>query len=145
MKKRYGQRWEFQIGNSLVIVDNTYDASGWGKERLVINGETVQDSDGYNRSHQTYQEPWLSHNGEVQLTARLKSNYFRVYCELWAEQELVECQSYYESVWHGDDNSWPENHEWIKKDKIPSRAISPKDMFFTILNSLKLRKKQGSG
>jgi hypothetical protein len=142
MKKIYGQRWQFQIGNSLVFVDNAYDTSGWGKERLVINGETVQDSDGYHRSHQTYKEPWLSHHGEVQLIAKLKSTYFWVYCELWAEEEIIECQYYYETSWHGKNNSWPDNHEWIKKEKTPSRTINPKDMLSKALRSLKFTKKR---
>ena len=141
MKTIYGQRWDFVIGNTLVNVDNAYDTSGWGKERLIVNGETVQDSAGRNRSYQAYEEPWLTYDGEVQFAVKLKSNLFHVYCQAWVGDEPVACQSYYEAVWSGGEESWPESGQWIKKKNIPQEVISPRNYISEALNRLKVWKK----
>lgn len=41
-----GQRWEFQIGNTMVEVHNAYSWTLWGQERLLVNGEQVHASNG---------------------------------------------------------------------------------------------------
>lgn len=55
-----GQRWEFQIGNMTVKVDNAFSWTMWGQERMLVNDAVTHSSGGRWRLSQKYQEPWLS-------------------------------------------------------------------------------------
>ncbi len=59
-----GQRWEFQIGNTVIQVDNAFSWTLWGQERMLVNGEQVHASSGRMRFSQKYQEPWLTSFGD---------------------------------------------------------------------------------
>ena len=107
-----GQRWEYRIGNNIVMVDNAYTYSMWGQERLLVNGEEAQVSGSWLRLVQSYREPWLTQLGEGELRVRLHSGIGSIRCKAWLDGELIEPEEIYDSGWHGPAYSWPDEDWW---------------------------------
>ncbi len=85
-----GQRWEFQIGNTMVEVDNAYSWTLWGQERLLVNGEQVHASNGRMRFSQKYREPWLTPFGDGELKVWLRSTATQIRCSASLGSGLVD-------------------------------------------------------
>ena len=112
----FGQRWVFQIGNHTVFVDNAYDKSGWGQERLIVDGEVVESSEGSMRFEQEYQESWLTAAGDSELEVRLYSGLMAIGCEVLLEGKPVDHDEYFQSSWVGPKSNWPEEALWAKAE-----------------------------
>ncbi len=112
----FGQRWVYQIGNHTVFVDNAYDKSGWGQERLIVDGEVVQSSEGSMRFEQAYQESWLTAVGDSELKVRLYSGLMAIGCEVLLEGKPVDHDEYFQSSWVGPKSNWPEEALWAKAE-----------------------------
>jgi hypothetical protein len=110
--KLLGQRWVFQIGNSVVCIDNAFAWIGWAQERMVINDEIVQSTDGWFRLRQDYLEPWIVPGGEGLLTVKMVARMMDVACSADLDgQPLVPVQML-KAKWSGPKRSWPEEAEW---------------------------------
>jgi len=115
----FGQRWTFQIGNSLIKIDNAYSSSGWGQERLIINDEQVRATEGMNRSKQDYFEPWLTTVGETELVVQLKSGLFSIHCSAFIDGTEVEFDKQYLAEWSGENGAWPPEAVWKERGQPP--------------------------
>ncbi|KQM90075.1 MULTISPECIES: hypothetical protein [Sphingomonas] len=60
-----GQRWEFQIGNTVIQVDNAFSWTLWGQERMLVNGEQVHASSGRMRFSQNTKSRGSRHSATV--------------------------------------------------------------------------------
>lgn len=106
------QRWTYRVGNSTVMVDNAFNWLGWAQERLRVNDETVQDSQGMFRTHQAYAEPWLTMIGEGELSVRMSARILSIQCVLLLNGERLEPETYMAARWSGPKNSWPSEADW---------------------------------
>lgn len=122
MKKFFGQRWVFNIGNTEVKIDNSFNTDAWGKERLIVNNEIVQFASGKDRKKQKFKEPWLVKSGDSDLIIALKAKAFSISCDAFLDGKSLECDQYLESQWEGDNHSWPEDEQWIEKLRISVNA-----------------------
>lgn len=112
--KIIGQRWLYLIGNHAVLVDNAYDTSGWGQERMLVDGTQVHSSHGAGRFDQQYKEPWLTNLGDATLEIDLRSGLFSVGCTARLNGAVVEHERYYTAQWSGPHLSWPNDGDWVE-------------------------------
>lgn len=108
----HGQRWVYRIGNSVVAVDNGFAWIGWAQERMVVNGETAQETEGWFRTRQDYFEPWIVPGGEGVLTVRLVAGLMRVNCSAELDGRAIDPVETLETRWSGPRGSWPEDADW---------------------------------
>jgi len=109
-----GQRWEFQIGNTMVEVDNAYSWTLWGQERLLVNGEQVHASNGRMRFSQKYREPWLTPFGDGELKVWLRSTATQIRCSASLDGEEVPVTAMCDTDWEGPAGSWTTEDKWEK-------------------------------
>ncbi len=107
-----GQRWRYEIGNSIVHVENAFSWTLWAQERLVVNDEEVQSSGGRMRFRQSFREPWLTMVGEDELSIRLASTAMGIKCAARLAGAPLTPTEIYEAKWHGSAKSWPDAVEW---------------------------------
>ena len=107
-----GQRWEYRIGNSVVLVDNAFSWSLWGQERLVVNGETSSSAGGWMGLYRGFSEAWLTHLGESELRVALKSRARGIACAVTLDRESVEPEGLWTASWSGPRFSWPAEDDW---------------------------------
>jgi hypothetical protein len=110
-----GQRWEFQIGNTVIQVDNAFSWTLWGQERMLVNGEQVHASSGRMRFSQKYQEPWLTSFGDGELKVWLRSTTTKLRCSASLDGEPIPTTVMYAKNWQGLAGSWPKEEEWQKQ------------------------------
>lgn len=115
MMRFFGQRWVYNIGNNVMKVDNAYDQTGWGQERLIVNDETIQLSEGAERFEQKFKEPWLASVGETELCIHLRASFFTVHCFASIGDQKVEPDAYFQANWAGERYAWPDETEWSKE------------------------------
>jgi hypothetical protein len=113
--KLIGQRWEFQIGNTVIYVDNAYSWTLWGQERMLVNGEQVHASSGRMRFSQKYQEPWLTPFGDGELKVWLRSTTTKLRCSISLEGEPIPASAIFSINWQGPVGSWPKEEEWERR------------------------------
>ncbi len=107
-----GQRWEYRIGNSIVMIDNAFSWSGWAQERLVVNGETVRQAGGWMGVYRSFGESWLTQLGEGELRAVLSSRMMGIACSVTLDRVPVEPEALWEASWRGGRHAWPPETEW---------------------------------
>lgn len=114
--KLIGQRWRYEIGNSIIFVDNAFSWTLWTQERLVVNDEEVQASSGWARMSQTYKEPWLTMLGEDELSIRMTSATMSIICAARLGGKPLEPVEMYTARWRGGRKSWPAEAEWAPQE-----------------------------
>ena len=107
-----GQRWEYRIGNSIVMVDNAFSWSGWGQERLVVNGETARQAGGWFGIYRSFNESWLTQLGEGELRAVLTVRLRGIACAVTLDGQPVEPEAYWTASWKGGRYDWPPETDW---------------------------------
>lgn len=117
-----GQRWRYRIGNTLVHVDNAFSWTGWAQERLIVNGETVQQAGGWFGIRRAFDEPWLTPIDEDELRIRLRSRLWSVSCEAELSGEPVVPEALFETAWTGAKGGWPGEHAWVETDAFTWRS-----------------------
>lgn len=110
--KMLGQRWIYRVGNSVVCIDNAFAWIGWSQERMVVNDETVQSSDGWWRMRQDYFEPWIIPGGEGVLTVKLVSEMLSIACSADLDGQPLKASETSKAEWSGPKGSWPDEAEW---------------------------------
>lgn len=120
-----GQRWTYRIGNTLVEVDNAFSWSMWGQERMIVNGEVVQQSSGGMRFHQQYKEPWLTATGEGELKIELKARGMGIACAATLDGEHVYPEATATARWRGPRHSWPDADDWESRPSGNWSAATP--------------------
>lgn len=110
--KLIGQRWIYRLGNSTVVIDNAFSWIGWSQERMIVNDETVQSSQGWLRTRHNYLEPWIVPGGEGLLTIRMAAVMLTVECSAELDGVSLEPTEALEARWSGPKRSWPEATEW---------------------------------
>ncbi len=108
-----GQRWTYRIGNSVIRIDNGFAWIGWAQERMIVNDETVQSSDGWFRTRQDYFEPWIVPGGEGLLTIKLVSGLMSIHCSASLDDAPLEPAETFNAKWSGPKRSWPGETEWL--------------------------------
>jgi hypothetical protein len=96
-----GQRWEYRIGNSIVLVDNAFSWAGWGQERLLVNDETVASAGGVFGLYRGFSEPWLTRLGESELQVALSSRLRGIACAVTVDGEPVTPKAFWTAAWSG--------------------------------------------
>ena len=112
----YGQRWVYLIGNTIVKVDNAFALNLWTQERLLVNEEPAQESAGWARFFQRYQEPWLTPIGEGELHVTLRSQGAGIGCIATLDGRILEPEAKHQASWRGPARSWPEEAEWALQE-----------------------------
>lgn len=123
--KMLGQRWVYRVGNSVVCIDNGFAWIGWAQERMVVNDETVQSSEGWFRLRQDYLEPWIVPGGEGVLTVKLISEMLGIACHADLDGQPLEPAETLKSKWSGPKRSWPTATEWIPVEPQGTVVIRP--------------------
>ena len=123
--KMHGQRWVYQIGNNVVYIDNAFAWIGWTQERMVINDETVQSTDGWFRARQDYLEPWIVPGGEGLLTVKLAARMIDVACFADLDGQSLVPMQMLKSKWSGPKWSWPVEAEWALANRASSSVVLP--------------------
>ncbi len=108
----HGQRWVYRIGNSVVCIDNGFSWVGWAQERMVVNDETVQSSDGWFRLRQDYFEPWIVPGGEGVLRVKLVAGMMRISCSADLDSQPLDPVEILEATWSGSKKAWPPADAW---------------------------------
>ena len=119
MARLFGQRWRYQVGNSIVVVDNAYSLPFWGKERLLVNDEEVQSAFAYGTFRRTFSEPWLTSAGEDRLKIVLTSGLLEIRCGAWLGGTKLTPLDMQKARWTGDKRSWPDDAAWRSTTKAP--------------------------
>ena len=107
-----GQRWEYRVGNSIVLVDNAFSWSGWGQERLIVNDETVGSAGGWFGLFRSFRKDWLTRFVEGDLKVALSSRLKGIACELTLDGEPVLTEAFWEAAWLGTRGAWPDETAW---------------------------------
>ena len=110
----FGQRWEYRIGNSVVFVDNAFNWSGWGQERLVVNGESAGSAAGWFGMYRSFSKAWLTRLGEGELRVALSSRLRGIACALTVDGESFVPEAVWEATWSGPRGAWPEEDAWAE-------------------------------
>jgi hypothetical protein len=107
-----GQRWEYQIGNSLVFVDNAFSWLGWGQERLLVNGEAAGAAGGWFVTRRKFREGWITRIGEGELLATLSARTLGIACTLRLDGDVQEPVGRWQARWSGGRGTWPDVNAW---------------------------------
>lgn len=126
MPKMIGQRWLYRIGNAVITVDNAFNWWGWGQERLVVNDEVVQHSQGWMRRSQTFAEPWLTRLGEGELKVRIVGQIMTVRCEALLDGVPQDPETLMAARWSAPKGVWPKEEDW-KPSESGDFIARPKD------------------
>ena len=110
-----GERWEFELGNSTICIDNAHARDGWGQERFLLNGEVAHAAEGAMRFKQDFREPWLASVGETEIEIRLESGLFSIKCCAFLDGKRLEPTRYFQAQWSGERLSWPAEAEWVQQ------------------------------
>ncbi|MBB3034137.1 hypothetical protein [Alteriqipengyuania lutimaris] len=124
----------------MVKVDNAYDSNNWGKERLLVNDEVVKESCGKDRTQQIFEEPWLTPDGEVEFTVKLKSGFFSVGCYAVIGEKEVSADKYFEAMWFSEGDAWPEEDAWLEKAVPGSATEKPVGLLPRLLKAITSKK-----
>jgi hypothetical protein len=108
----FGQRWVYEVGNSVVAVDNAYTVLGWSKERLLVNDEEVQSATAYWNLSRSFSEPWLTRVGEEDLEVALTVGFVSLRCAVRLGGDLLASSDIQKAFWRGDKHSWPSADIW---------------------------------
>ena len=109
----HGQRWVYRIGNSVVCIDNGFAWIGWAQERMVVNDETVQSSDGWWRMRQDYFEPWIVPGGDGVLRVTLVAGMWSINCSADLDGAPLEAVETLKATWSGPTGTWPDDAAWV--------------------------------
>jgi hypothetical protein len=110
-----GQRWEYRIGNSVVLVDNAFAWTGWTQERLLVNGDTVREAGGWFAFYRGFDESWLTQLGEGKLRAVLRSRMRGIACTVTLDGAVQEPIALWEARWSGGPSQrWPAEVDWTE-------------------------------
>lgn len=109
----YGQRWQYNIGNTEINVDNAFSVWGWAQERLLVNSEVTHTADGWFIFRRSFREPWLTILGDGVLGVRLKSKLKSVSCEVTIDGKAIEPDAIFKAVWD-IQGAWPNSDDWIE-------------------------------
>ncbi|MBL8657055.1 MAG: hypothetical protein JNJ92_06810 [Altererythrobacter sp.] len=109
-----GQRWEYRIGNSIVMVDNAFSWTFWAQERLIVNDETAQEAGGRFGLYRSFGEAWLTHLGEGELRVVMTSQIAGIACSVTLDRAPIEPEALWEASWRGARYSWPQQSEWVE-------------------------------
>ena len=115
--KLLGQRWRFQLENSEVFVDNAFSLLGWAQERLVVNGDPVQQAGQWFAFRRSFAEDWLTATGDGVLEIRMRSKINGVDCKVVLDGKEIEPDGFYEATWKGT-LSWPLEGDWQEVEKL---------------------------
>jgi len=110
--KMQGQRWVYRLGNSVVCIDNGFSWLGWTQERMVVNDETVQQSDGWFRYRQDFFEPWIIPGGEGVLRVKLVAALLTVNCSASLDDRELQPSETRRADWSGAQGTWPADDGW---------------------------------
>lgn len=120
----HGQRWIYRIGNSTVAVDNAFSWSMWGQERMIVNGETVKQAQGWFVTSRTFAEPWLSLDGETEIRVQIMAGVLSLTCETFLNGERLSPQACYAVHWNGERCQWPDEALWEARPTRDSIGFS---------------------
>ena len=106
-----GERWEFHIGNTIVIVENAWRWSGYSQERVRVNDEVHFDRQGWF---------WMVANATTVAEFATLEDRYRVvmgvkyiltgqhlYCRVVSENEVIEPTAFLKGKWDKADYLWP--------------------------------------
>lgn len=110
-----GLRWRYRIRNSVLHIDNAIGQGGWSQERLIVNGEPLYGGGGLLRFFRTFEEPWLTQQGEMSLKVRLSSGLMAIKCRLTVGCERVHCDEMFSAGWQGPRGHWPDEGVWRRQ------------------------------
>jgi hypothetical protein len=107
-----GLRWRYRIRNSVIDVDNAVGQGGWSQERLIVNGEPLYAGGGLLRFFRSFEEPWLTEQGETSLKVRLWPGLMAIKCRLTVGGERVPSDRIFSAEWQGARGDWPDEGAW---------------------------------
>jgi hypothetical protein len=110
-----GLRWRYRIRNSVVDVDNAVGQGAWSQERLIVNGEPLYAGGGLFRFFRTFEEPWLTEQGETSLKVRLWPGLMAIKCGLTVGGERVQSDEKFRAEWQGPRGHWPDEGVWRRQ------------------------------
>jgi hypothetical protein len=114
-----GLRWRYRIRNSVVDVDNAIGRGGWSQERLIVNGEPLYAGGGLLRFFvRTFEEPWLTEQGETLLKVRMWPGLTVIKCRLTVGGESVPSDEMFSAEWQGPRGHWPDEGVWRREAMI---------------------------
>ena len=106
-----GQRWEFQIGNNVVIVENAWSWLGYSQERIRVNDEIIKDRAGWfwviiSKSEIASFEI-LDEDHAVIVGINYTDADHQIYCRIITETEIHTPQAFTEAKWDTETYKWP--------------------------------------
>lgn len=110
--KLHCQRWLFEIGNSVVKVDNAFSLLGWAQERLIVNDEIAGQAGQWFAMRRNFAEPWLSMLGDSELKVSMFARVGSVECVVELDGERLEPALLQEATWSGRRGLWPDEQAW---------------------------------
>ena len=110
-----GQRWEFQIGNNIIIVENAWSWLGYSQERVRLNDEIIKDREGWFWFILSKTEiaafTILEEEHAVVVGISYSESDYQLYCRVITETEIHEPQSFTQAKWDTNSHKWPPDPE----------------------------------
>lgn len=106
-----GQRWEFQIGNTLVIVENAWHWSGYSQERVRVNDEVILQREGWGwftlSSAILTDFDILDIPHAVIIGIKYKDDDYTIWCRIITEDKVYKPTDWCEAKWDTKTYLWP--------------------------------------
>jgi len=119
-----GLRWRYRIRNSVLDVDNAIGQGGWSQERLIVNGEPLYNGGGLLSFFRTFEEPWLTEQGEMSLKVRLSSGLMAIKCRLTVGSERIHSDEMFSAGWQGPCGHWPDEGDWRQQVMLSGGSLN---------------------
>ncbi|MEM8615986.1 MAG: hypothetical protein AAGF20_03525 [Pseudomonadota bacterium] len=109
--KVQGQRWEFQIGNTRVVVENAWNWVGYSQERVRVNGEILYERTGwfYFVINSTIVAEFDVLDVDHAVAVGLQSNGgdYNIWCRIITEDTVYKPDDWSEATWDTQTYLWP--------------------------------------
>lgn len=106
-----GERWEFSIGNNIIIVENAWHWSGYSQERVRLNDEVITEREGWGwfviKATTIAEFEILDVPHDVVVGIHYEGTDYSIYCRVITETEVFKPDDWSEGKWDTKTYKWP--------------------------------------
>ena len=106
------QRWDYQLGNYQIIVENAWTMNRFAQERITVNGVATRDQVPtysillYWKT--IFEDTVLTRDGELDLHVQWRSGFKTIKARLLIDKEVQPWTKYFAVQWTGPKGEWPD-------------------------------------
>jgi len=112
------QRWDYQLGNYQIIVENAWTMNRFAQERITVNGVATHDQVPsyfillYWKT--IFEDTVLTRDGELDLQVQWKSGLKTIKARLLIDKEVQPWTKHFSLQWIGKKGEWPDEDHYDK-------------------------------